>query len=75
FFSRNYQHNNIQISGSRQTIKNKAQTENVANIQYAQLKSVNKIALSPVAKVLIPVGIGLGTLIIVSVVLLSQPGF
>lgn len=50
-------------------------TGNVTNIQYAQVKSVDKIALPLAAKILIPVGALMGGLLILTAIVASQPGF
>lgn len=50
-------------------------TGNVTNIQYAQVKSVNKIALPPIGKVLIVAAASFGVLLILTAIAASQPGF
>ena len=50
-------------------------TGNVTNIQYAQVKSVNRDAIPPAAKFLIGFGVVSGGLLILTAIAVSQPGF
>lgn len=50
-------------------------TGNITNIQYAQVRSVNKDAIPPAAKFLIGLGVVVGGLLILTAIAASQPGF